>query len=98
MEMPLEFNSRAAWSSNCSRRDLAAESRRRAVAAFLLTRRTESVLDGAALGLGFGSLHAPAGDQIVQGGFDVLMARGVVREYLLVHRALVGEFPVTVDD
>jgi len=95
--MPLEFSSRAAWSSNCSRRDFADPSMRRAAAELLLTRRIASIFYGAALWLGFGCLHAVSGDQIIQRGFHVFASRGIVGENLIIHGAFVCELTVAID-
>src|ERR1700684_4532334 len=94
--MPLEFSSRAAWSSSCSRRDFAAVSRR-ADAALLLTSRIALIFYGAALRLGFGFLYGPSGHQVVQRGFHVFVSRRVVRENLIVHGAFICKLAVAID-
>src|ERR1700679_133036 len=98
MEMPLEFNSRAAWSSNCTRRDFSAVSMRRAEAAFLFPRLIWSVFYRAALRPCFRIPHVMSGQQIIQRRFHIFMSLGVIGEHLIVHGSFVGERAVAVDD
>src|ERR1700719_5017353 len=98
MEMPLEFNSRAAWSSNCSRRGFAPVSIRRADAAFLFKRLICSVFYRAALRLGFRVPHAMPGKKIVQRRFHIFTSLALIGEDLIIHGSLVGELAVSIDD
>src|SRR5580704_5003445 len=97
MEMPLEFSSRAAWSSSCSRRDFAAVSMRRADAPLLLSNRIALIFYGAALRQRLGFLYAPSGDQVIQRGFHVFAALILVCEDLIIHGTFVRKLAVAID-
>src|ERR1700675_3386274 len=98
MEIPLELSSRAASSSSCSRRDLAAVlPLLRADAVSLITSGC-SVFNGAALLRRFRDVHRPSGHEFIERRLDVIAACAAVVEDVIIHRALVGQLAVAIDD